>query len=1119
MLHAVSGSRGQAIRRLPVYLWGLWALWLVGLALLLLAGSPLISDQGLLGLAAEGVTLGALLAATRLVVRNSALPAPPGSSFAANAALGDLPLFMGRVDAAGRVVAVQAASPRIVRSPFRLTPTTTLLDILPEHTAHQLVTALQQVSAARPVSGVFEVEAGGSTFYRSYRIALRPGVDAGNLYDLLIHDVGHADTPQPAHLHLLEEERQQRIEAEANAILFRQFLNSTPAGVAIFDVEMRYVAYSQRWLTDYNLPPDESLVGRSHYEVFPDIPERWRKIHQRCLQGETLSCDDDEFVRADGSVDWVRWEIEPWYQAGGQIGGIVMFTEVITEDHLLRDEIHTLLKGEHEERLIAETLNQVIISLLSHDSQATVMDEILQQIARIVPYDLATLAQVDDDRLTLLACQSGKDTVETDVRQGLEHINVQESPSFRISIKQQEPVLIPDSWADSDWQYVEEFAWVRSHISFPIVFKNQLLGLLLLDAGQPDRFSAADLDRLRPLIRAVAIILQNIRLYEQSREELRQRRQAERALQHANEVLAQRVSERTAELEAEVLERRRTENLLRDSEERFRSAFTGAPIGLAIIDLDGRFLQVNHVLCEILNQSEVQLLSASFGQTPDQDVPISAEAIRHLAASGGTVQYEKIYRRPDNERVWLIISGSYIHNELGKPEYIVAQIQDVTARKQAEQENIRLLKVLRHRNTQLRTAAAVSTTAASILDPQELITEAVNLIREQFQFYYVGLFMEDEAGKYAVLRAGTGEAGQKMVEDGHRLELGGNSMIGQCMALNMPRIALDVQSATKRFVNPRLPETRSEMALPLSTPSSGCIGGLTVHSTAENAFSQEDIAALQSMAEQIAIALENARLYNAAQEEITRRLEAEFALKDLNEDLERLVRERTAELTAANKELEAFAYSISHDLRAPARRLKGFAQAIMEDYASCLDDDGRDYLHRMRAASQHMNDLIDSMLALSLVTRTALHREEVNLSEIATSICDSLAEQEPDRKVYFMVEPDLIVNGDPRLLTNVLDNLISNAWKFTSRKEQAEITVGAVIQPENTVYFVRDNGAGFDMAYAEELFTPFHRLHTEADYDGSGIGLATVQRIIHRHGGRVWAEGKPDEGATVFFVL
>jgi light-regulated signal transduction histidine kinase (bacteriophytochrome) len=224
------------------------------------------------------------------------------------------------------------------------------------------------------------------------------------------------------------------------------------------------------------------------------------------------------------------------------------------------------------------------------------------------------------------------------------------------------------------------------------------------------------------------------------------------------------------------------------------------------------------------------------------------------------------------------------------------------------------------------------------------------------------------------------------------------------------------------------------------------------------------------------------------------------------------------ELELKNEELESFSYSVAHDLRAPLRSIDGFSLALLEEFGETLDDDGRQYLKYVRESAQHMARLIDDLLALSRVTRGEVERDDADLSSIARSVTSRITRANPERAVEFVIPGELVANCDPRLLTIVFENLIGNAWKFTGKRADARIEIGVMPGAPRT-YFVRDNGAGFDMAYAGKLFGVFQRLHSAAEFEGTGIGLVTVQRIIRRHGGRIWAEGEIDRGATFFFTL
>jgi signal transduction histidine kinase len=302
-----------------------------------------------------------------------------------------------------------------------------------------------------------------------------------------------------------------------------------------------------------------------------------------------------------------------------------------------------------------------------------------------------------------------------------------------------------------------------------------------------------------------------------------------------------------------------------------------------------------------------------------------------------------------------------------------------------------------------------------------------------------------------------------------------------------------------------LPRVGSELGVPIFQLEK--VEAVLLVSTFEpDKLDELDLEMMSELATELGLHMENVKLYAQTEQNAL--------------ELERRVVERTSQLQAVNRELEAFAYSVSHDLRAPLRSIDGFSQALLEDYLAVLDTDAQTFLVRIRAASQRMGQLIDDLLTLSRVTRREFRVQDVNLSEIASDVCEILRGQDKTRIVECDIEADMIVNGDVRMLRIVLENLLSNAWKFTEKTEKAHLEFKSQKADDGTmIYVMRDNGVGFNMEYADKLFRPFQRLHGMNEFEGNGVGLATVNRVIQRHGGRIWAEAQEGHGATFFFTL
>jgi signal transduction histidine kinase len=414
-------------------------------------------------------------------------------------------------------------------------------------------------------------------------------------------------------------------------------------------------------------------------------------------------------------------------------------------------------------------------------------------------------------------------------------------------------------------------------------------------------------------------------------------------------------------------------------------------------------------------------------------------------------------------------------------------------------QNARLFTATQRQLEELRVLRTIAVAATQILSEDALIEHSTAIIGDALFQDYCGVLLVDF--QRDILRVHPSHRGMSEAMKQTLIPLG-QGITGQVAASGQPMRVADVRHEAAYW--PANLAMLSELCVPLKA-GERVIGVINVESPQVGAFSEADEHLLVTVAGQLAPAIE--------------RLRAESQVRQLNTDLERRVAERTAQLEAALRELESFSYSVSHDLRAPLRSIDGFSQALLEDYADKLDEEGRRNLEIVRHEVQRMGQLIDDLLNLARVTRVGMHRVKVDLGELAKTLATSLHQKEPERQVEFDIAENLQVVGDYNLLRIMLDNLVSNAWKFTSKKPLAHITIGREPGPEGPLFFVRDNGAGFDMAFVNKLFGAFQRLHSQVEFEGTGIGLATVQRIVARHGGRIWATGAVEAGATFYFSL
>lgn len=553
----------------------------------------------------------------------------------------------------------------------------------------------------------------------------------------------------------------------------------------------------------------------------------------------------------------------------------------------------------------------------------------------------------------------------------------------------------------------------------------------------------------------------------------------------------------------DITEQKEIEGELQETVRRYRALVDGNTDGVIVTDLAGAIEDVSDRAAALLGYAAADLHGQDFdGLVASGERSEHRENLAALADGAPSLLYEINLTRSNGSKLPVEIDAGVVLDAAGEPRQFQILFRDISERKRVDLERANLLESLRERTAQIQTAFEVSTSIASTLDLTNLLNQTVEIIKQRFSFYYVGVFLVQEG--YAVLAAGSGAQGKRLLETGHRLAISPDSMVGWSLVNRRPRLASDAGKDFIRFANPMLPETRSELAMPLIVHGEP-IGALTVQSEYPSAFTSEDVAVLQIIADQLGFAVQNARLHA--------RLAAYAG------DLEKRVHYRTSQLEILNKDLEAFSYSISHDLRTPLRAVKGYTGILLEDHAGELSPEAREYLEKIKTSAARMGDLIEDILAFSRLGRQRIRKVQVETGELVREVLEDHAGEIDRRAISVEIAPLSPVYADRSLLRQVLANLVSNAVKFTRDVPEARLRIGETETDRGRAIFVADNGVGFDPASAERLFGVFQRLHSADRFDGSGVGLAIVQRIVERHGGEVWFEAGEGEGATFYFSL
>jgi|GEM_PF-3733976 len=857
--------------------------------------------------------------------------------------------------------------------------------------------------------------------------------------------------------------RQKETELLEQRSLLRTLVDNLPTLVYIKDTQARKVLANTKDVTYCGAQHEADILGKTDLELFPaEIGAAFYADDMAVIhEGKTILNKKEKILLPNGELRWLLTSKVPFFDQHGKVIGLIGvgrdITEVITQQEELsrRAEILEQLyrAGTQLNRTLSiddvyNTFCTCIRSMLRVDELYIFQFDAYAQMLTCGYFCLQGEAQNAHQMRALSILLKSQEELAK-----LPEQSTFSSPfsCYNALISQlfygTQPLLITDqreldsilevlcslkqNSPEEDQPLPSELRDYGAVILVPLLFEGKVQGIIHVISYEREAYQESQLRFLEALAIFTANALTNARLYQQAKEELAERRQAEAALARERTLL--------------------------------RTLIEHIPDGIYAMDAQGRKILSNRA--DLLNmgaQFEFEVLGKTdlewFGEAGKQYYEDDMYVIR----SGVPIinKEEHAVSKKGRQR-WVLTTKLPLRDSQGNIIGLVGIGRDITEQKLANQ---------------------------ALKESERLFRQLLDLIP-----HYISI--KDSEGKFIIVNSALAKSFEMTPE-----ELIGRSLLDVAMDQAEARFTLEND---QQVIAGRIIQTFKDQTY---TDRFGIIHWLEVTKVPIEVRGKTAVL-------EIGIDVTNYKLTEAALRE------SETRYRLLNEELERRVQERTAQLQAANQELESFSYSVSHDLRAPLRTLDGFSLALLEDYAEQLDEQGRNYLQRIRSASQRMAALIDDLLMLSRVTRAEMQIVAINLSQIARSIIEEWQAEQPYRKVTFIAPSEIIVQADRNLMGILLTNLLSNAWKFTSKHPSATIELGEFWQNGQRVIFVRDDGAGFDMAYSDRLFKAFQRLHTDAEFEGTGIGLATVQRIVLRHGGKIWAHSEVERGTTFFFIL